>query len=112
MTVGQPSAIMSVVMSINARSVIKEAWRFTLQNKRLVFWYGLLPSVFSILGGIVIWGYQFFAFKRSPFWENAETSFLYELLQTILRLIDTYSEMLIPSIIGVVVFAIGYFLLP
>lgn len=100
------------VMSINARSVIKEAWRFTLQHKRLVFWYGLIPSIFSILGGIAIWGYQFFALKRSPLWENAETSFLYELLQKIFTFAESYSEMLVPGIVGIVFFAIAYFLLP
>lgn len=99
-------------MSINSRSVIKEAWRFTLQNKRLVFWYGLIPSIFSILGGIAIWGYQFFALKRSPLWEDAETSFLYELLRRIFDLADRYSDMLAPGIVGVIIFAIGYFLLP
>lgn len=103
---------MSSVMSINARSVIKEAWRFTLQNKRLVFWYGLLPSIFSILGGIVIWGYQFFAFKRSAFWENADTSFLHELINRIISFVEHYSGMVAPGIVVAVIFAAAYFLLP
>lgn len=101
-----------MAMSMDYRKVIKEAWHFTLKNKRLVYWYGLLPSVFSILGAIVIWGYQFFAFKRSAFWDNAEHGFLYEVIKITAQLIDQYSAWLIPAIIVIGIGALLYFLLP
>jgi hypothetical protein len=46
------------------KQIIKDAWSFAQANKQMMKWYALLPSIFSIIVGIVFVAYQYFSFKN------------------------------------------------
>lgn len=94
------------------RNIIRDAWTFTRENKRLMMWYSFLPSLLTTLVGILYLSYQFFAFKRSALFENAEESFLHELSRRILEFFTDHKPFILPAIIVTVVVVVLYLLLP
>lgn len=94
------------------RQTIHDAWVFTQENRKLMLWYSFLPSLLTTVVGIGYLAYQFFAFKRSPLFENAEESFLKELALLIINFFKRYDELFIPALIAAVVVFILYALLP
>ncbi len=97
---------------MNSRKIIAEAWEFTRDNKRLMWWFSFFPSLLSLIVSILYVTYQFFAFKRSALFDNAHTSFLVEAATTILKFLNDHSGLWIPTIIILVVGGLLYFLLP
>lgn len=97
---------------MNSKHIIAEAWYFTAENKKLMWWYAFIPSVLSTLIGILYLGYQYFAFKRSPLFENADKGFLTELITTVLGFLNKHSDLWVPAIIVTIVILLLYLLLP
>ncbi len=94
------------------RKIIGEAWEFTQNNKRMILWYTFLPSLLSILAGIIYVSYQFYAFKSSPLFENWSTSFGYMAITTV---VDTFRDnisSLIPFIVAGIVIVLLYIFIP
>lgn len=96
----------------NYRHVIHEAWVFTREHKNLMLWYSFLPSLLTTLIGILYLAYQFFAFKRSPLFENSEESFLHELVTTVLGFLGEHKPFILPVVIVMIVVGVSYLLLP
>jgi len=77
-----------------------------------MWWYAFLPSMLTTLIGILYVIYQFFAFKYSPLFENAEKSFLTEVITTVVGYLNGHEDLWIPTIIVAVIILILYALLP
>ncbi|MBI4994278.1 hypothetical protein HZC21_01380 [Candidatus Peregrinibacteria bacterium] len=97
---------------MNSRHVIAKAWEFTRDNKPLMWWYAFVPSVLTTLVGILYLLYQFFAFKSSPLFDDAEKSFLAEVITATLGFLNKHSDLWVPAIITVIIILILYALLP
>lgn len=97
---------------MNYRHIIAEAWEFTKENKPLMWWYAFVPSVVTTFVGALYIVYQFFAFKRSPLFDNAEHSFLTDVLSTTYNFFNAHGELFIPALIIAVIILIMYLLLP
>lgn len=97
---------------MNSRHIIAEAWLFTRENKKIMWWYAFVPSVLTTLIGIIYLTYQYFSFLRSPLFQNAEKSFLTELISTIFNFLNAHGGLWIPAIIVTIIVLILYALLP
>lgn len=97
---------------MNCRHIIAQAWHFTRENKKLMWWYSFLPALLTTLIGILYLIYQFFSFKRSPLFENAEQSFLAELITKTVGFFNNHGNLWVPAIITTVIVLILYLLLP
>ncbi|MFH1533957.1 MAG: hypothetical protein ABID64_03425 [Nitrospirota bacterium] len=94
------------------RKVIVDSWRSTQKSKSLIVWFGFLPAIFTTTVGVGYMAYQFFAFKKSYLFENAESSFLHDVVTFIWDFIKANISLTLPLIIFAIIFAILYFLLP
>lgn len=97
---------------MNSRKIIAEAWEFTRDNKRLMWWFAFFPALLNTIVGILYVTYQFFAFKRSELFDNANQSFLVEFSTRVIKFLNANSGLWIPMIITIVVVGLLYFLLP
>lgn len=94
------------------RKIIQEAWVFTQQHKRLIFWYGFIPSIFTTGAGILYIAYQVFAFRQSPLFSNADTSFLFNAARFIIEFLSNHLSISVPLIIASIILIIVYLLFP
>lgn len=94
------------------RSIIAEAWLYTQQNKKLIYWYGFFPSIFTTAAGVLYLSYQFFAFKKSEFFEHSAHSFLSDVIGFIFTYLSSHGDQRIPLIITAIVLGAIYLLLP
>lgn len=97
---------------MNSRHVIANAWQFTRENPKLMWWYSFIPSLLTTLIGILYLFYQFFSFKRSPLFDDAEKSFLTEIIGMTLGFLGKHGNLLVPAIITVAIILLLYALLP
>lgn len=97
---------------MNARHLIAEAWHFTRDNRRLMWVFAFLPAMLNTLVGIFYLLYQFFAFKRSPLFDNAEKSFLREVIETFFNFMGSHGGLWLPLIVAAIIIFILYSLLP
>ena len=97
---------------MNSRQIIADAWHFTGENKKLMWWYAFIPSLLTTLIGILYLAYQFFAFKKSKIFDNAEHGFLSDVISTIVNFFKNNGELIVPSIVVVGIILLFYFLLP
>jgi hypothetical protein len=97
---------------MNYKRVIAEAWEFTQNNKKMIIWYAFLPAVIETLAGILYLGYQFFAFKSSPLFENWQRSFGYVLFTTVLDVLRANISSIGPLIVTAIVIAVLYLIVP
>lgn len=77
-----------------------------------MWWYAFLPSLLATVVGIISITYQFFAFKRSPLFDDAPKSFLMEVIETGGSFFSQHQSWIFPSIIGALVIGAVYLLLP
>lgn len=77
-----------------------------------MLWYSLLPSLLTTVVGIGYLLYQFFAFKRSHWFDNAETSFIREVITYVANFFQTHTGLITPIIIIFIIAVILYFLVP
>lgn len=94
------------------REIIHEAWVFTQDHKRLIYWYGFVPAIFTTTAEIIYLTYQFFAFKKSAFFDNAKNSFLHDVVQFSWNFISKNLNFSIPMIITIAILGIIYLFLP
>jgi len=97
---------------MNYKRVIAEAWEFTQDNKKMIIWYAFLPAVIETLVGIGYLGYQFFAFKSSPLFENWKQSFGYVLVTTVLNVLKENISSIVPLIVVAIIVTILYLVVP
>lgn len=94
------------------RKVIVDSWRSTQKSKSLIVWFGFLPALFTTTVGIGYMAYQFFAFKKSYLFEDAEDSFFHDVVTFIWEFIKAHVSWTLPLILFLIFFAIFYFLVP
>lgn len=102
----------SKIHCMNYRKVIAEAWVYTQQNKRLIIWFGFLPSIFTTTVAIGYLAYQFFAFKNSFLFDGGDENFFSGVLNYIWIFFSEHLSWTVPLIIVAIIFAIFYFLFP
>ncbi len=94
------------------RSIISQSWKYTQNNKRLIFWFGFLPCIFTTTVGAGYIAYQFFAFKSSPLFSEGDQNFLFEIMVLIWEFLSAHLSWTVPIVIFTVIFALFYFLYP
>lgn len=97
---------------MNYRQTIAEAWEYTREHKRIMWWFSFIPSLLTTLVGIFYLVYQFYAFKRSRFFDNAEHSFLSEFIGQMYRFLSTHDSLWIPAVIVTAIVLLLYAFLP
>ena len=97
---------------MNYRHIIADSWKFTQDNKKLIYWFGFLPSILTTTVGIGYLGYQFFAFKKSSLFDNADTSFMYDVANFGWDFVNTHATLSIPLVVVGIIVAILWFLIP
>lgn len=93
------------------RAIIADAWAYTQSRKKLIYWFGFLPSIFTTIAGILYVGYQFFAFKKSALFDNAGKSFLHDVVEFVFTFL-TRAERPVLIIVIVAILGLIYLLLP
>lgn len=94
------------------RQIISESWKYTQSHKKLIIWFGFVPSIFTTTVGVGYILYQIFAFKTSFLFSEDEHGFLGQVIGFILDFFKTHVSWTVPLIIFGIIFAIIYFLLP
>lgn len=97
---------------MNYRRVIAEAWEFTQNNKKMILVYAFLPAVIETLAGICYLGYQFYAFKSSPLFENWQSSFGAVLFTNIINVLRSNVSSIVPLIVAAAIIGILYLIVP
>lgn len=97
---------------MNYRRVIAEAWEFTQNNKKMILVYAFLPAVIETLTGIIYLGYQFYALKSSPLFENWQSSFGSVLFSTVLDVLRNNISSIGPLIVTAIIIGVLYLLVP
>ncbi|MBD3360559.1 hypothetical protein GF366_02030 [Candidatus Peregrinibacteria bacterium] len=94
------------------KKIIADSWSFTQKNKKLIIWFGFIPSLFTTTVGVGYFAYQFFAFKQSYLFSDVDKSFLHDVATFIWTFIQQHVSWTVPLIIAAVLFGIIYFLFP
>lgn len=94
------------------RKVIVESWHCTQKSKSLIVWFGFLPALFTTTVGVFYMAYQFFAFKKSYLFEDADDSFFHDVVLFIWDFVKVNVSLTFPLILFAVFFGIFYFLVP
>ncbi len=94
------------------RLIIAQSWEYTQKNKRLIFWLGFIPAIFTTIFSIGALAHQYFSFKSSYLFDNAEHSFMHDVIAFIWTFIQDHMAWTIPMIVLVAVFVIAYLLVP
>ena len=97
---------------MNYRRVIAEAWEFTQNNKKMILVYAFLPAAIETLTGIIYLGYQFYALKSSPLFENWQSSFGSVAFSTVLDVLRNNISSIVPLIVAACVIGILYLFVP
>lgn len=97
---------------MNYKQLIVDSWRSTQNDKRTIFWLGFIPAILTTTVGVGTIAYQFFAFKRSFLFEDAEHGFLEEVLTMIWEFITSHVSWTLPLVIFAIIFGILYFIVP
>lgn len=97
---------------MNSRQVIAEAWAFTQENKKLMWWYAFFPALLTTLIGILYLTYQFFAFKNSALFDNTGKSVLSEIIGSAYNFLQGHGGLLVPTAVTIIIVLILYALLP
>jgi len=97
---------------MDSRHIIRDAWNFTRQNKKLMWWYAFPPALVGTLISILYLLYQFFSFKSSALFDHADKSFIVSLAETIYEFLSAHGGLIVPSILITVIVLISYLLLP
>ncbi len=97
---------------MNYKKLIADSWRFTQENKSLIYWFGFLPSVLSTTIGIGYLGYQFFAFKKSFLFDVSETSFFHDVMEYGWSFVSEHATLTVPLVVVGIILAILWLLVP
>jgi len=99
-------------MHLPAKQIIGEAWEFTQNNKNIIVWYALPPSLLTTLAGILYLIYQYYAIISSRLFENWDHSFLFLLISNVLNIVKSNFSVTLPFLIAAIIIAILYFIIP
>jgi len=94
------------------KKIIVDSWIYTQSNKRLIFWFGFIPSLLTTTVGILTIAYQIFAFKKSYLFGDEEGSALKEVLSFMWDFVNQHLTWTVPMIIVAAIFGVLYFLFP
>ncbi|MDP4007604.1 MAG: hypothetical protein Q8P68_00245 [Candidatus Peregrinibacteria bacterium] len=95
------------------KRIIRDAWRFTQEQKRLVKWYALFPAILTTIAGILFIVYQYMAFVTSEalFAQHSE-SFLYRIISVYIKLFDTNTKLGITVTVFLIIAVIMHLFIP
>jgi len=94
------------------RKLIAESWQYTQSNKKLIVWFGFFPALFTTTMGAGYMAYQFFAFKKSPLFDDSESSFMHDVAEYIWAFVSTHVSWTLPLIIIGIIFLLFNLLVP
>jgi hypothetical protein len=97
---------------MNYKKLIADSWRFTQENKGLIYWFGFLPSLLSTTIGIGYLGYQFFAFKKSFLFDDSETSFFHDVAEYGWSFVSEHATLTVPLAVVGIILIILWLLVP
>ena len=97
---------------MNYKQLIADSWGYTQNNKKIIFWFGFFPALFTTTVGVGYMVYQFFAFKTSFLFSDEEHSFLYDVVEVLWGFAKTHLSWTLPIIIFAILFVISYMLIP
>ena len=97
---------------MNSRHIIADAWHFTRENPKLMWWFAFFPCLLTTLIEIFYLLYQFFAFKHSELFHYDGKSFLAEVIGTSFDFLNVHGDLWVPAIITVSIVLTLYALLP
>jgi hypothetical protein len=94
------------------KNLINDAWTYTQSNKKLIRWFGFLPSILTTTVGAGYIAYQFFAFRESYVFSEEDHSFAYDIVSFLWVFIQDHLSWTFPLVVVVVIFALLYILFP
>jgi hypothetical protein len=97
---------------MNHRHIIAQAWEFTQNNKKMIYWYAFFPSLLTTMAGVIYLMYQYFAFRSSPLFENWNQSFTMVALKTVVDIVRQNISSTFPLLVVAVIIIILYLLIP
>jgi len=99
-------------MRISYRAIIREAWEFTQENKKMIMVYAFLPALLGTLAGILYLIYQYYAILSSPLVENWPQSFTTVFVTNVLQVLRDSLSWSWPLIVAAIVVVILYLIIP
>jgi len=103
----------SIIISMNTKEIIRDAWQLTQTNKGLMWTYAFIPELISLLVGILYLAYQFLSFwKSSLFRDYAGDSFFHEVINFSGNFISNNTSLAIVGIFIAAFIGLLYFTLP
>ncbi len=100
------------MISMDYKKVIVDSWIYTQSNKKLIVWFGFIPSILTTTVGIGYIAYQIFAFKKSYIFGDEQGSALKDVITFIWDFIHTHLTWTVPLVVVLVIFGVFYFLFP
>lgn len=97
---------------MNYRNIISESWNYTQNKKKLIFWFGFIPSIFTTTVGAGYIAYQFLAFRGSYLFTDDETNFFFDIAILIWEFLKDHISWTVPLIIFAILFFLFYLLYP
>jgi len=97
---------------MNYREIIAESWTYTQKNKRLIIWFGFFPALLTTTAGIGTLVYQFFAFKKSYLFDEADEGVLFDVMGYIWNFLSLHMSWSVPLIVVAAIMGIIYLLFP
>lgn len=94
------------------RQIIADSWKFTQSNKKLIYWFGVFPSLLTTTIGVGYLTYQFFAFKKSFLFDNAKTSFLHDVVNFGWDFVSGHATLTVPLVVVAIIIAILWMVVP
>jgi len=94
------------------KKIIVDSWIYTQSNKKLIIWFGFIPSLLTTTVGICTIAYQIFAFKKSYIFGDEEGSALKDVIGFMWDFINTHLTWTVPMIVIAAIFGVLYFLFP
>ncbi len=98
-------------LKFHAKQTLADAWEITQSNKKHLFWFGFLPSFFSIGVGAIIVYFQAILLKNSSLFTDHDSMSIIEVFRPIwhwVMLPETPTQTVIT--ISVIVFLLAYML--
>lgn len=100
------------MISMDYKKIIVDSWIYTQSNKKLIVWFGFIPSILTTTVGIGYIAYQILAFKKSYIFGDDEGSALKDVIGFMWDFINTHLSWTVPMIVITAIFAVFYFLFP
>lgn len=96
------------------KSIIKDAWILTKENKKLFWYWAFVPALFTVMIGILNFIYQVMAFRYSPLMSGTHENggFLMVLFEWIYGFIDANTSIGIVLVVIIAILALIYFVYP